>query len=81
MRLFRSRADPMHMAEHHDQSAENTATSRTRCPRCGEREVVLGTKTVFFVYLRCSLCFEFWSIPERRAHARRPVQPSTWEIT
>jgi hypothetical protein len=41
-------------------------SSRTPCPKCGEKEVMLGTQVEDFVYLRCQLCHEFWSIPERR---------------
>jgi uncharacterized Zn finger protein len=41
-------------------------SSRTPCPKCGEKEVVLGTQVEYFVYLRCELCHEVWSIPERR---------------
>jgi len=57
------------------ESTENEAALRTPCPKCGQREVVLGTQTEYFVYLRCSVCFEVWSIPERRnpAHVRRRV--------
>jgi ssDNA-binding Zn-finger/Zn-ribbon topoisomerase 1 len=45
-------------------------SSRTPCPKCGRKEVVLGTQVRFFVYLRCCLCHEVWAIPERRKTPR-----------
>ena len=45
-------------------------SSRTACPRCSAREVVLGTLTDRFAYLRCAACAEVWAIPERRKFVR-----------
>ena len=49
-------------------------SSRTPCPKCSKKEVVLGTQTEYFVYLRCSLCYEVWAIPERRKLPRNAAR-------
>jgi len=66
--------DLIHMTENRE-TTEDGRAPRTPCPKCGQREVVLGTKTEDFVYLRCSVCSEVWSFPERRnpLHVRRRV--------
>jgi hypothetical protein len=50
-----------------------TPRSRTPCPRCQQQDVMLGTWTERFVYLRCQACSHIWSIPERRAAKREQV--------
>jgi hypothetical protein len=37
-----------------------------QCPNCDAIDVGFATQTEFFVYLRCNLCGEVWSFPERR---------------
>ena len=49
-------------------------SSRTPCPKCGKKEVVLGTQVEYFVYLRCCLCHEVWAIPERRKSRREAAR-------
>jgi hypothetical protein len=51
-------------------ASEPDGSSRTPCPRCNAREVVLGTLTERFTYLRCAVCAEVWAIPERRRFVR-----------
>jgi hypothetical protein len=57
-----------------DGGSRGPGTSRTPCPLCAATDVMLGTLTGRFVYLRCRACYEVWSIPERRASVRRAVQ-------
>ena len=55
---------------------EPDGASRTPCPHCQAREVMLGTRTDRFVYLRCAACAQVWAIPERRRFVRvRVDQP------
>ncbi len=53
-----------------DAASSPDGSSRTPCPRCNAREVVLGTLTERFAYLRCAACAEVWAIPERRRFVR-----------
>jgi len=63
------------MSNQRDGGSREPTISRTPCPVCAATEVMLGTQTDRFVYLRCRACSEVWSIPDRRrAGVRRMAQ-------
>jgi len=55
-----------------DQPADGEREGPEECSRCGSRNVVLGTQTTWYVYLRCSDCNEIWAFPDRRKVPRTP---------
>lgn len=43
---------------------------RQSCAGCGQAEVKAVTVTSMVVYIRCQLCGEVWTVPERRKRSR-----------
>jgi hypothetical protein len=53
-----------------DIDSPSAERSREVCPFCQGAQACALMRTVFCVYLRCGMCNQIWTVPERRALAR-----------